>query len=59
MTTTRIATLGALLLLAACEKKGSDLPVPTFLSPKGVNHLGSRFSPDGSHVAYWAHGDDG
>ena len=32
---------------------------PVFLSPEGVNHTQSRFSPDGSRVAYWTPGIDG
>ncbi len=59
MTRIRIGILGTLLALSACGKKGSNLPVVTLLSPEGVNHLGSKFSPDGSRVAFWSPGDDG
>jgi Tol biopolymer transport system component len=33
--------------------------VATLLSPETANHTGSRFSPDGSRVAFWSPGEDG
>ncbi len=56
----RSGVLGGLLLLAACGgQAGPKLPVATFLSPEGANHITSRFSPDGRKVAYWSPGADG
>lgn len=56
----RHGAVGALLILSACGTSAEPkLPVATFLSPENVNHLGSRFSPDGSRVAYWTPGTDG
>jgi TolB protein len=60
MTRIRCGAIGLLLVLSACGgEAGPKLPVATFLSPENVNHQGSRFSPDGSRVAYWAPGSDG
>ncbi len=60
MTGIRFGTIALLMLVSACGGKTEPrLPVATFLSPEGVNHIGSRFSPDGSRVAYWTPGDDG
>lgn len=59
MTRIRFSAVGVLLVLGACGKEETELPKPVFLSPEGVSHTGSRFSPDGSRVAYWAPGVDG
>lgn len=58
----RFGAFGVLLVLSACGSsgtKGTDLPAVTLLSPDGVNHIQSKFSPDGSRVAYWSPGADG
>ncbi len=49
----RFGGIGVFLALSACGPKDSGLPNATFLSPEGANHRNSRFSPDGSQVAYW------
>lgn len=60
MTGIRIGAIGVLLVLSACGgEKEPTLPAATLLSPEGVNHIQSRFSPDGGKVAYWAPGGDG
>jgi TolB protein len=59
MSRIQFGVLGALVVLAACGKTESALPVVTLLSPENANHQASRFSPDGSRVAYWAAGTDG
>lgn len=50
-----------LLVVAACGKgeKATGVPVATVLSPEGVNHIQSSFSPDGGRVAWWMPGEDG
>ncbi len=57
----RFGAIGVLLALAACgkEEAGPSLPVPVFLSPEGVSHTQSAFSPDGNRVAYWTPGPEG
>lgn len=60
MTRIRCGAIGVLLVLSACGgDKEPTLPAATLLSPEGVNHIQSRFSPDGGKVAYWAPGGDG
>ncbi len=59
----QFGAVGLLLFAAACgggEKgTGTSLPAATLLSPEGVNHIQSSFSPDGSQVAWWTPGEDG
>ena len=55
----RLVILGALLALSACGKQDSGLPSASILTPEGSDHASSRFSPDGSRVAYWAAGARG
>jgi Tol biopolymer transport system component len=63
MTRMRCGAAGLALVVAACGGGGGDkapsLPAATLLSPEGVNHIQSSFSPDGSHVAWWMPGEDG
>ncbi len=61
MTRIRFGAVGVLLALTACGKREAEtgLPMPVFLSPEGVSHTQSAFSPDGSRVAYWAPGANG
>jgi len=63
MTRMRFGAVGLLLMIAACggggEDKAPGVPTATLLSPEGVNHIASSFSPDGSHVAWWTPGEDG
>jgi Tol biopolymer transport system component len=49
----RRGILTALLAVSACGGADNALPKATYLSPEGANHRNSRFSPDGSQVAYW------
>lgn len=50
-----------LFLVSACAggEEPPALPTATLLTPDGVNHTQSQFSPDGSRVAWWMPGDDG
>jgi len=61
MIRTRYGAAGLLLIVSACGsgEKPPAVPVATLLSSEGVNHLQSRFSPDGSRVAWWMPGEDG
>ncbi|HEV8197390.1 MAG TPA: DPP IV N-terminal domain-containing protein [Gemmatimonadales bacterium] len=63
MTPMRRGGVGLLLVVAACGGGGGEkapaVPTARLLSPEGVNHLQSSFSPDGSHVAWWMPGEDG
>lgn len=56
----RCAAVGLLLVLSACGgETAPKVPVARILSPENVNHIQSRFSPDGSRVAYWTPGENG
>ena len=60
MTRIRFSAVGTLLVLAACgTKQEAGVPVAVLLSPPGVSHTGSAFSPDGNRVAYWTPGPAG
>lgn len=60
MTGMRTGAVGVLLVLSACAGDAPPkVPVAKLLSPAGVNHLGSKFSPDGNKVLYWTPGADG
>jgi TolB protein len=60
MTGIRCGAIGVLLVLSACGgETASKVPVARFLSPENVNHIASRFSPDGSRVGYWTPGENG
>lgn len=63
MTRMRRGAVGLLIGVAACGGGGGDkapgVPTATLLSPEGVNHIQSSFSPDGSHVAWWMPGEEG
>ncbi|MFN0177414.1 MAG: hypothetical protein ACKVZ0_01355 [Gemmatimonadales bacterium] len=59
MTRIRVGPMALLLVVSACGTSAPRLPVATLLTPEGANHTGSRFSPDGSRVAYWTPGEDG
>lgn len=59
MTRIRFGAVGVLLVLSACGTAEPRLPVAKFLSPENVHHQGSRFSPDGSRVAYWTPAENG
>jgi Tol biopolymer transport system component len=50
-----------LVVVAACGggDQTTGVPAATLLSPEGVNHIQSSFSPDGSRVAWWMPGEDG
>jgi len=48
--------LGVLLLAAGCTPREASPPTMQLLSPVGVHHPTSEFSPDGKRVAYWAAG---
>jgi len=50
---TGCAGLGLLALLAACGGKPAGAPRATEVSPDAMQLQHARFSPDGSHVAYW------
>ena len=54
-----LGALGAVLLVSACTPGAAPLPRETILTPEGARHTRSRFSPDGSRVAYWAAGPAG
>src|ERR1041385_4218076 len=62
----RYGAAGLLLLGAACgggesggTGGGTGVPVARVLTPEGVNHIQAKYSPDGSHVAFWTPGADG
>ena len=63
MTRMRCGAVGVILGVAACGGGGGEratgVPSATLLSPEGVNHIQSSFSPDGSQVAWWMPGEDG
>jgi len=61
MSRNQFGAVAALLVLAACAggEQTTGVPVATLLSPEGVNHIQSSFSPDGSRVAWWMPGEDG
>jgi Tol biopolymer transport system component len=48
----RVILLGALLALGACGDE-SALPRVRALSPKGANHVGAGYSPDGARIYWW------
>src|ERR1041385_9231311 len=62
----RYGAAGLLLLGAACgggesggTGGGTGGPGGRVLTPEGVNHIQAKYSPDGSHVAFWTPGADG
>ena len=53
-----VVTIGAVLVLGACGKDDSTLPVVTAISPEGARHSSPSYSPDGKHLAWWGPATD-
>jgi Tol biopolymer transport system component len=52
----RLVAVCGLALVAGCHSNQAAPAIPqaTFISPKGANHAGARFSPDGKRLFWWA-----
>ena len=51
----RLVAVCSVALVAGCHSNQAAPAIPqdTFISPKGANHAGARFSPDGKRLFWW------